>query len=320
MRVFIAGTTGTIGRRLLPLSVRAGHQVVGTTRVSTKTDAIRATGAEAVVLDALNAASVLAAVKNAKPDVVIHQLTAIPTRLNVRKFDRDFSQTNRLRTEGTDHLLAAATAARARRFIAQSFAGWPYARVGDRIKSEEDTLDSNPPTELRRTLEAIRHLESAVLGSALEGIVLRYGAFYGPGTSIGEHGSVVEDVRRRHFPIIGNGAGVWSFVHIDDAAQATLAAIEQGQPGVYNIVDDDPAAVSDWLPALAAAVGAKPPWRVPALVGRLAVGEHGVVLMTEIRGASNAKAKRELGWRPRWRSWREGFKRGLAGSSFPGQP
>lgn len=243
-KIFIARATGAMGSRLLPILTGAGHQVFGTTRVPAKAAAIRAAGAEAVVLDALNADSVMKAMQNAKPDVVVHQLTAIPARLNIGKFDRHFAMTNRLRTQGTDNLLAAARDAGIRRFIAQSFAGWPYARVGGRVKTEDDPLDSRPPAELRRSLEAIRHLESAVLGAGLEGVVLRYGGFYGPGTSIGEGGSVLDDVRKRRFPVVGNGAGVWSFVHIDDAAQATFAAIERAQPGVYNIVDDDPAPVS----------------------------------------------------------------------------
>lgn len=289
--------------------------MTGTTRTPTKADSIRATGAQAVVLDALNPDSVMEVVQNAKPDAIIHQLTAIPARLNLRKFDRDFAMTNRLRTEGTDNLLAAAKASGVRRFLAQSYAGWPYARVGGPVKTEDDPLDTRVPRGLRRGSEAIRHLESAVVGSGLEGLVLRYGGFYGPGTSLGQGGSFLEEVRKRHVPIIGTGAGVWSFIHIDDAARATVAALERGQPGLYNIVDDDPAPVSDWLPALAAAVGAKAPRRVPAWIGRLAVGEHGVMLMTESRGASNAKAKRVLGWMPVWSSWREGFRRGLSNPS-----
>jgi nucleoside-diphosphate-sugar epimerase len=312
VKIFVAGATGAIGSRLVPILVQAGYQVIGTTRVPTKAGAIREAGAEAAVVDALDPDSIMRTIQIAKPDVVVHQLTAIPARLDMRSFDRDFAMTNRLRTEGTDNLLRAARAAGVRRFIAQSFAGWPYARVGGPVKTEDDPLDPNPPAELRRSLEAIRHLESVVLGSELEGLVLRYGGFYGPGTSIGEGGSVLVDVRKRRFPVVGNGAGVWSFVHIDDAAQATLVAIERGQPGLYNIVDDDPAPVSDWLPALAAATAAKSPWRMPTFVGRLAVGEHGVVLMTQIRGASNARAKRELGWKPRWASWREGFRHGLS--------
>jgi nucleoside-diphosphate-sugar epimerase len=314
MKIFLAGATGAIGSRLLPTLVEARHQVIGTTRKAAKADAIRSTGAEAVVLDALNRDMVMQAIQTARPDVVVHELTAIPAHLNMRKFDREFTMTNRLRTEGTDNLLAAARAIGVRRFIAQSYSPLIYSRVGGPVKKEDDPLDPNPPAELRHTFQAIRHLESAVLGSGLDGIVLRYVWFYGPGTGVGEGGSVLEDVRKRRFPVVGNGAGVWSFVHIDDAGQATLAAIERGSPGAYNIVDDDPAPVSDWLPALAAAIGAKPPWHVPTWVGKLAVGEHGVMMMTEIRGASNAKARGELGWKPIWPSWREGFKRGMSKS------
>jgi nucleoside-diphosphate-sugar epimerase len=313
MNVLVAGASGAIGRRLIPLLVEAGHNVAGMTRTPGKVASIRSLGAEPLVVDALDAAAVLAAVRSARPEVVVHELTAIPARMNMRKFDREFELTNRLRTEGTDNLLAGARAAGARRLVAQSFGGWPYARQGSPVKSEEDPLDPNPPAALRHTLGAIRHLESAVLaGKTTEGVVLRYGAFYGPGTSLGEGGWLVEEVRRRRFPIVGDGGGVWSFLHIDDAAQATLVAVERGAPGIYNIADDDPAPVSEWLPALAAAIGAPPPRRVPAFVGRLAAGEHGVMMMTEIRGASNDKARRQLGWRPGWRSWREGFRQGLS--------
>ncbi len=312
MRVFVAGASGVIGRRLVTLLVREGHSVVGMTRTPGKTAALRAAGAEPVVGDALDANAVMVALRDARPEVVVHELTAIPAQLNFRKFDREFESTNLLRTKGTDNLLAAARATGVRRFVAQSFGGWPYARQGGPVKTEQDPLDSEPPAALRGSLKAIRHLETGVLGTTgLEGFVLRYGIFYGPGTSLGDAGSVLEDIRRRRYPIVGGGSGVWSFVHIDDAARATLAAIQQGSPGICNIVDDEPARVSEWLPALAAAIGAPAPRHVPAFVGKLAVGEHGVVMMTEIRGASNAKAKRELGWQPVWPSWRQGFHGGL---------
>ncbi len=219
-----------------------------------------------------------------------------------------------MRREGTDHLLEAARSAGTHRFLVQSFAGWPYAREGGAVKTEEDPLDPHPPQAMRRTLDAIRHLEG-VVGQAeeLEGLVLRYGVFYGPGTSIAPGGANLEMVRRRRFPIVGNGGGVWSFIHIDDAASATLAAIEQGAAGIYNIVDDEPAPVAEWLPVLAESIGAPPPWRIPTWVARLAVGEAGVWLMTQARGASNAKARRVLGWRPAYESWREGFRTGLDG-------
>jgi nucleoside-diphosphate-sugar epimerase len=245
--------------------------------------------------------------------VVVHQLTALSSLgINMRRFDRAFALTNRLRTGGTDHLVAAARAAGAHRFVAQGFAGWPYAREGSPVKTEEDPLDPNPPRGFRRTLDAIRHLEATVLDAeGLEGIVLRYGSFYEPETSLGVGGVHLEAIHAHRFPIVGRGTGVWSFIHIDDAARATVVAIERGAPGVYNIVDDHPAPVSEWLPALAAAIGAKPPRRVPFWLARLVAGEHGVALMTEVRGASNTKAKRELGWQPAYRSWRQGFTEGL---------
>ncbi|HEU0023264.1 MAG TPA: NAD(P)-dependent oxidoreductase [Thermoleophilaceae bacterium] len=316
MRVFLAGGSGVVGERLVPALAQAGHTVVALTRSPGKIEAVRALGAEPAVADALDREALEAAVREAQPEAVIHQLTAIPDRLNVRKIARDFEFTNRLRTEGTDNLLEAARAAGARRFVAQSFAGWPYARVGGPVKDEDDPLDSDSPGQMRPILDAIRHLESAVTGAAdLEGIVLRYGPFYGPGTSMAADGAIVEEIRKRRFPIVGSGGGVWSFVHVDDVASATVAALERGRPGIYNIVDDEPATVSEWLPVVAEAAGAKPPRRVPAWVGRLASGPHGVAMMTDIRGASNAKAKRELGWQPAHSSWREGFRVELGGAS-----
>ena len=312
MRIFVAGATGAIGHRLLPLLLGRGHQVTAMTRRPDRAAGLRAAGADPVVADALDREAVLAAVTAARPEVVVHELTDLAGMRDFRKFDEGFAATNRLRTEGTDHLLAAATAAGARRFLAQSFAGWPFARTGGPVKTEDDPLDPDPPAALRPTLDAIRYLEAAVLGAeGIEGLVLRYGGFYGPGTSAGEGGYVLEDLRRRRFPIVGAGTGVWSFVHIDDAAAATVAAVERGAPGIYQIVDDDPAPVAEWLPVLAEAAGARPPRRVPVWAARLLAGEHGVVLMTEVRGASNAKAKRELGWRPAWPSWRQGFRTGL---------
>jgi nucleoside-diphosphate-sugar epimerase len=313
MKVFVAGATGAVGRPLLPMLVEKGHTVVGTTRSADKAEAVRLAGAEPVVADALDPEAVTAAVRAAEPDVVVHELTAIPPRLDIRKIGEQFALTNRLRREGTDNLLAAARAAGARRFVAQSFCGWPYAREGGPVKNEEDPLDPDPPDAMRGILDAIRHLETTVTGAeGIEGVALRYGPFYGPGTSLGEGGSMLEDVRRRRLPVVGKGAGVWSFIHIDDAARATVSAIEGGPPGLYNIVDDEPAAVSEWLPVLARAAGAKPPRHVPAWLARLVVGPHGVAMMTEARGASNAKAKRVLGFDPRWKTWREGFEKGLA--------
>lgn len=319
MRIFVAGATGAIGQRLVPLLVENGHSVVGTTRTAAKAEALGAAGASPMVLDAIDRDAVVEAVVQAEPDVVVHQLTALAGFTDFRKFDEGFAVTNRLRTEGTANLIAGMHEVGVRRLVAQSFAGWPHARSGGPVKTEDDPLDQDPPEALRRTLEAILYLERAVLHTdGIEGTVLRYGGFYGPGTSLGEGGFQLEAVRRRRFPIVGRGTGVTSFIHIDDAARATLAAIERGKRRLYNIVDDDPAPVAQWLPALATAIGAKPPRRVPAWVGRLFVGEHGVVMMTEVRGASNAKAKRELGWQPAYPSWREGFRRGL-GNSAPSQ-
>jgi nucleoside-diphosphate-sugar epimerase len=309
MRVFVAGATGAIGRLIVPRLVGAGHEVHGMTRSESKRATLTALGAVPVVADALDPDQVAEAVARARPDVIVHQLTAIPEGLNLRRFDRDFAPTNRLRTEGTDHLLSAGQAVGVRRFVAQGVCAYgAYARTGGPIKTEKDPLEATPPREMRETLAAIRHLETAVLGARwTEGIVLRYGVFYGPGTSLAPGQEQIELIRKRKFPLVGDGGGVWSFIHVADAADATVAAIEHGTRGVYNIVDDDPAPVADWLPALAQKLGAKKPMRVPRFVGRLAAGEAGVVMMTDVRGASNAKAKRELGWRPAHPSWRDGL-------------
>jgi nucleoside-diphosphate-sugar epimerase len=308
MRIFVAGASGAIGKQLVPRLVAAGHEVVGMTRREANQAALQELGATAVVADALDPDQVAAAVARAEPHAIIHELTAIST-LNPRTFDRDFALTNQLRTEGTDHLLSAGQAAGVQRFIAQSYGSWPYARSGGPVKDESDPLDPDPPREMRASMAAIRHLEDAVTGADwTTGIVLRYGGFYGPGTSLAPGGEQFEMIRKRRYPVVGNGAGVWSFVHIADAAEATVLAVDRGDRGIYNVVDDDPAPVSEWLPALAEAIGAPKPWRVPRFVARLAAGEAGVVLMTEIRGASNAKAKRELGWEPRHPSWRQGFR------------
>jgi nucleoside-diphosphate-sugar epimerase len=307
MRVLVAGATGALGKQLVPRLVSAGHEVVGMTRSASKRDLVRELGATPVVADALVPEQVAAAVAEAEPDVIMHQLTALAGSLDMRHFDRDLALTNRLRTEGTDHLLAAGRAVGIRRFVAQSYAGWPFERSGGSVKTEEDPLDPAPAHAMRNTLDAIRYLERAVTGADwTEGVVLRYGGFYGPGTSLAPEGEHAELIRRRRFPVVGSGAGVWSFIHIEDAAEATVAAVERGH-GIYNIVDDEPAAVAEWLPGVAAALGAKPPHRVPRLVGRLVAGEAATVMMTEVRGASNAKAKRELGWQPRHPTWREGF-------------
>jgi nucleoside-diphosphate-sugar epimerase len=307
MRVFVAGATGAIGRQLLPRLVAAGHEVHGMTRSESKQALLRELGAVPVVADALVADQVMDAVCSARPDVIVHELTAIAS-IDPRHFDRDFAQTSRLRTEGTDNLLAAGRAVGVQRFIAQSFGATWYERTGGPVKSEEDPLDPTPPREMRRAWSAVQHLERAVLGAEwTEGIVLRYGAFYGPGTSLAPGGQQFEMVRRGRLPLIGDGGGVWSFIHVADAADATVAAITRGRRAIYNVVDDDPAPVAEWLPALAAALGARKPMRVPRLVARLVAGETGVVMMTDARGASNAKAKRELGWQPAHPSWRQGF-------------
>ena len=313
MRIFIAGATGVVGKQLVPLLVSRGHQVVATTRTAKKAAALEAAGAVPAEVDGLDRAGVLRAVAEARPDVVVHQMTALAAVTSFRNLDAAFALSNRLRTEGTDHLLAAAREAGSQRFVAQSFTGWPNAREGGRVKTEEDPLDAHPAPTMVQTLDAIRRLEGTVLAaSPLAGVVLRYGAFYGPGTSLAPGGFLVDAVRKRRLPIIGAGTGVWSFSHITDAAEATCLAIEGGPPGLYNIVDDDPAEVSVWLPELARVLGAKPPFRVPVWLGRLVAGEIGVRMMTEQRGSSNAKAKRLLGWQPTYSSWREGFRRGLA--------
>jgi nucleoside-diphosphate-sugar epimerase len=306
MRVFVAGATGAIGRQLVPRLVAAGHEVHGMTRSESKKALLDELGAVPVVADALDPEQVAEAVALAQPEVIVHELTAI-SALDMRHFDRAFALTNRLRTEGTDHLLAAGQAVGVKRFVAQSYFAF-YERDGGMVKTEEDPTDLSPAREMRETVAAIRHLEEAVLGAPwTEGIVLRYGAFYGPGTSMAPGGEATELVRKRKFPLAGDGGGVWSFIHIADAAEATVAAVERGRRGVYNVVDDEPAPVADWLPELAHLIGAKAPMRVPRLVGRVFAGEAGLVMMTELRGASNEKAKRELGWRPAHPSWREGF-------------
>jgi nucleoside-diphosphate-sugar epimerase len=304
-----------MGNRLVPQLVNSGYEVVAMTRSSDKASRLRALGAEAVVADALDRAAVMQAVMQAEPEVVMHQLTRLAGAKSFKKFDKEFALTNRLRTEGTDHLLEAARTAGARRFIAQSYGNWNYERTGGGLKVETDGFDPRPPANQAESLRAIRYVEHAVMNAeGIEGIALRYGNFYGPGTGIALDGDIVAQVRKRRLPIVGDGAGVWSFVHMDDAASAAIAAIDHGRPGVYNVADDEPVAVSRWLPALAEVLGAKPPRHVPVWLGRLAAGEVGVSMMTQIRGASNAKAKRELGWTPRYPSYREGFADGLAGT------
>lgn len=311
MRIFVAGGTGVIGQQLLPRLVAEGHQVTASTRNPARAGQLSALGAEPVILDGLDGVAVGEALARAEPEVVIHQMTALAGAGlgNLRRWDREFAVTNQLRTEGTDHLLAGARAAGARRFIAQSYAGWPGRRDGSRVQTEEDPLDAHPPAAQSQSLAAIRHVERVVPAAApMEGIVLRYGSLYGLGAS----DEFFDLIRRRRVPILGNGAGIWSFLHVTDAAGATAAAVERGTPGIYNVVDDEPATVAEWMPFLAQALGAQPPRRVPLWLGRLAAGEVGVSVMTQTRGCSNAKAKRELGWQLAWPSWRQGFQHGLA--------
>jgi len=312
MRVLVAGAAGIVGRHLVPLLAAAGHSVVGLTRTAAKAAVIRQLGAEPAIADGLDRAEIHRAVMQARPEIVVHEMTALTGVMDLRRFDRSFAVTDRLRTEGTDHLIAAATAAGAQRIVAQSYCGWPYARTGGPIKSESDPLDPSPPRRQRRTLAAIRHLETAVTGATgMTGIVLRYGTFYGPNTGM-LLPAVLDEIRRGRLPLIGDGGGWWSFLHVEDAAAATLAAVERGAAGIYNIVDDEPAAAREWLPALAQMVGAKAPRRVPAFIARLLAGSAVVAMMTESRAGSNEKAKRALGWQPRHASWRQGFAEVIA--------
>jgi nucleoside-diphosphate-sugar epimerase len=300
MRVLVAGASGAIGTRLVPQLIDAGHEVIGTHKSAASAERLRALGAEPLQLDLLDPDAVTAAVVAQKPDAIVHQATALANLTDLKNFDRSFHQTNQLRTRGTDALLAAAQDAGVRRFVAQSYASLKYARTGGMVKSEDDPLEENPVAAMRETVAAMRYLEQEV--SAAGGTALRYGGFYGA-----DNDGLVEPVRKRQFPIVGGGGGVMSFIHLDDAAAATVLALEHNGPAIYNVVDDDPAAVREWLPVLAQALGAKPPRRVPRWLARLLAGEVAVVMATESRGASNAKAKRELGWTLRYPSWRTGF-------------
>lgn len=306
MHVYIAGGTGAIGRRLIPQLVERGHRVSATTRQPGKARAIEALGAEAVVVDGLDSVAVGESVAKAEPDAVVHQLSALSGKLDVKHFDRSFAMTNRLRTEGLDHLIAAAVATGVPHVVAQSYTGWPNIRSGSWVKDEEDPLDPEPPKEQRETLAGIRYLEDAV--QKVNGTVLRYGGFYGDASD-----SMLPVVRKRQFPLAGGGTGYTSWVHLDDAASATVLALEQQARGVFNIVDDEPAPASQWLPYLAESIGAKPPRHLPLWLARLAGGEVAVSMLTKTRGSSNEKAKRVLGWELRWPSWREGFRDGLEG-------
>src|SRR6202167_1199599 len=300
MRVFVAGASGAIGTRLVPQLIEQGHEVTGTFRSAGHGDRVRALGAEPVALDLLDAAAVREAVLRAEPDAIIHQATALTGVRFGRSLDRAFAPTNRLRTEGTDALLAAAREAGVRRFVAQSFASYRYAREGGMVKTEDDPLDPAPPAAARETNAAMRHIDQAVTEAG--GIALRYGGLYGAPDD-----GLIGPVRKRQFPIVGDGAGITSWIHLDDAAAATVLALGHDGPGLYNVVDDEPAAVREWLPVLAGALGARPPRHVPAWLARLIAGEGAVMMGTQSRGASNARAKRELGWTLRYPTWRAGF-------------
>jgi len=307
MRVLVAGSTGAIGIPLVRQLTDRGHHVIATTRRPDRAERLRRLGAAVTKMDGLDAASVGEAVARAEPDAIIHQMTALSGKPDMRYFDRWFAATNALRTAGTRNLLAAAQAAGVARVVVQSYAGWNIDRRGRGLATEDEPLDSNPAPAQRESLAALQFLERAVTEVPLTGIVLRYGSFYGPGAS----DAYVDMVRKRMLPIIGSGAGVWSWIHIDDAASATVAALERGEPGIYHVADDTPAPVAEWLPYLAQSVGAKLPLHLPAWLGRLAAGDVVVRMMTDVRGVSNAKAKWMLDWRPRWASWRDGFRRAL---------
>jgi 2-alkyl-3-oxoalkanoate reductase len=309
MRVFVTGATGALGQHLVPGLVAAGHEVTATTRTPGKAGQLRAAGAAPVVLDGLDRPAVLAALQAAAPEVIVHQMTALADMRSLRNTDRVFAATNELRTRGTDNLIAAAAAAGTGRVIAQSYTGWTNERSGGPVKTENDPFDSRVLPSAARTLAAIKHVEQTVPLQVPEGIVLRYGSFYGPGASQ----ILLDLLRKRMLPVIGGGTGIWSFIEITDAAAATIAAVDRGAPGVYNVVDSDPAPVTDWLPYLARVAGAKPPLRVPAWLGRLLAGEFVVNQMTTARGSSNEKARKDLGWEPRYASWREGFRDWVAG-------
>jgi nucleoside-diphosphate-sugar epimerase len=300
MRVFVVGATGAIGSRLVPALVDRGHEAIGTFRSPGNAEVVRALGAQPIALDLLDRPAVRRAVLETEPEAIVHQATALASVRFSRNFDRPFAPTNRLRTEGTDALLAAAREARVRRFVAQSFASYRYAREGGPVKTEDDPLDPTPAATARASHAAMRHLEEAVTEAG--GVALRYGLFYGAAND-----GLIEPVRKRQFPIVGHGDGISSFIHLDDAAAATVLAVEDDAAGIYNIVDDEPAPVREWLPVLADALGAEPPRRFPRWLARLIAGEAAVVIGTEARGASNAKAKRELGFTPRYPTWREGF-------------
>jgi 2-alkyl-3-oxoalkanoate reductase len=308
MKIFIAGASGAIGRPLVRQLLEAGHEVTGMTRREEAATEIRAAGAKAVVCDVFDAAGVEAAVREAAPEVVVHALTSLPPRIDYRGKGDPLGATNRVRSEGTRNLLAAAKAAGTRRVVAESVA-FLYAPEGEWVKDEEGPLFHGAPAPFGGAVEALADLERQVTGAdGIEGLILRYGWLYGPGTYFDRDGSQTEDVRRRRLPIVGKGTGTFSFLHVEDAAAATVAAVERGAPGTYNVVDDEPAPSREWVPVFAEAIGAKPPRHVPVWLARIAAGKAAAAMAVGLRGASNAKAKRELGWQPRYPSWRQGFR------------
>lgn len=312
MRILIAGGTGALGSALTRVLTAKGHEVGATSRNPAKIDALSTAGVSSLQMDGLDRDSVFRAIEKFKPEVLVHQMTSLSGMKDLKNFDREFTLTNRLRTEGLDNLIAAAKATGVKQIVVQSFTGWPNVKAGSALKIETDALDSNPPVAMRETLHAIKYIETSLSNlTGVRGAVLRYGAFYGPNTSISMDGDIAQSIRKRMLPLVGSAKGVWSFIHIQDAAEATALAIEQNAEGVFNIVDDDPAPVSDWLPHLAERLNAKPPFHVPVWLASLLIGDAGVSLMTQIRGSSNQRAKSVLGWRPRFSSWREGFCSGL---------
>jgi nucleoside-diphosphate-sugar epimerase len=308
VRIFLAGATGVIGRRLVPRLLEAGHDVTAMTRREDRAAALREAGAVPVVCDVFDADGLRAAVERAQPEVVVHELTDLPPALDPRKLEEQAAGNDRIRTEGTRNLVAAAVGAGARRIVAQSIA-FAYPPTGAGLKQENDPLWDDAPWPWKRSVEALHELEDAVTKTeGIEGLVLRYGFFYGPGSAYGKGGFFEREVRRRRFPVVGRGSGVFSFIHVDDAADATVRAVERGAPGIYNVVDDEPAPWREWLPVYADAIGAKRPWRMPRLLARIVAGQYAVMLATELRGAANERAKAELGWQPRHTSWRQGFR------------
>lgn len=318
MKVFVTGASGAIGKRLVPQLIGGGHEVVGAFKSPSNIELVRAMGAKPLVLDLLDAGAVRKEILKAKPEAIIHEATSLNNKLDFKNPDRAFAQTNLLRTKGIDALLAAAQEAGVRQFVAQSFASYRYARKGGPIKTEDDPLDPNPPAAMRETYAAMSYLDNAVTEAG--GVALRYGGFYGDSNNSSERVNLLEPILKRMFPIVGDGGGYASFIHLEDAAAATVLALEKGATGIYNIVDDEPAPVREWLPYLAEVLGARPPRHFPAWMARLVAGELAVMMGTELRGASNAKAKGEFGWTLRYPSWREGFRAAYGNGKAPIAP